>query len=592
MELIPTNIAPSYWLSVITFLPLVGAFVLLFLPRSEKNSARWVALLFAVVTFLVSLKLWFGFELGTPQFQFVEQCDWITFGKWKVQYFLGVDGISLLIVLLTTFLTPIVVLSAWKAVQEKVKEYMIFMLLLETAMLGALVSLDLFLFYVFWELMLIPMYFLIGIYGSNPERRRYAAIKFFIFTMVGSVFMLIGIIYLGAKYGGYTFSYPAILDAGIDVYPQMWLFLAFAVTFAIKVPMFPFHTWLPDAHTEAPTGGSVILAGILLKMGTYGFVRFAMPLFPDGVRFFMPALAVLAVIGIIYGALVAMVQPDVKRLVAFSSVSHLGYVMLGLFALNAMGVQGGIFQMISHGLSTGALFLIVGMIYERRHTRMISEFGGLAKVMPVFAACFLIVTLSSIGLPSTNGFVGEFLILIGAFTSGTNGALSSACGPGAYWFAIIAALGVIFGAVYMLWMFQRVMYGKVTNPKNENLKDLSLREFVVLAPIILFIFIMGIFPTPFLRRMEASVKYFNNHYAKQFTDVNAETASTDAPEKAKQAAVTSEKPGRAFARAREAVAVKKDADINNAPSRPGAGPALKSGMKKRAAGVPRLPELK
>ncbi|MHC4662919.1 MAG: complex I subunit 4 family protein [Planctomycetota bacterium] len=507
-DLIPTN---GYWLSVITFLPLVGALVLLFLPREEKNIARWVALIFAVATFLISLKLWFGFTEGTADFQFVEKYDWISFGKWKIQYILGVDGISLLIVLLTTFLTPLVILSAWKAIEEKVKEYMIFMLFLETAMLGALVSIDMLLFYIFWEAMLIPMYLLIGIYGSSPERRRYAAIKFFIFTMVGSVFMLIGIIYLAWKAGG-TFDYTKIGDMEIVKSAQLWLFAAFALTFAIKVPMFPFHTWLPDAHTEAPTGGSVILAGILLKMGTYGFVRFAMPLFPYGVTKFMPLLVALAIIGILYGAWVAMVQPDVKRLVAFSSVSHLGYVMLGLFAMNAMGVQGGIYQMLNHGLSTGALFLIVGMIYERRHTRMISEFGGLARVMPVFTACFLIVTLSSIGLPATNGFIGEFLILIGAFTSGAKGAMSQAIGPGAYWFAILAALGVIFGAVYMLWMFQRVMYGKITNPKNENLPDLSLREFVVLAPIILFIFIMGIFPTPFLRKMEKSVEHFNERY--------------------------------------------------------------------------------
>jgi NADH-quinone oxidoreductase subunit M len=415
-----------------------------------------------------------------------------------MNYYVGIDGISLWLVMLTTFIMPIAILSTWNAIEKNTKGFMALALLLETGMLGAFISLDLFLFYVFWELMLVPMYFMIGIWGG--KNRIYAAVKFFIFTAVGSLLMLVAIIYVyyfavkaGVPFEN-GFSIIQFYQMDIPGNLQTWLFAAFAFSFAIKVPMFPVHTWLPDAHTEAPTAGSVILAAILLKMGTYGFVRFAIPLFPEATMQFTPFLALLAVIGIIYGALVAMMQDDVKRLVAYSSVSHLGFVMLGIFALNLQGISGGILQMISHGVSTGALFLIVGFLYERRHTRLIADFGGLSKVMPVFATVFMIVTLSSVGLPGTNGFVGEFLILIGAFEGGLRV------------FAVVATFGVILAAVYMLWMFQRVMMGKVTNPKNENLKDLSAREMAIMLPLILFIFWIGVYPNTFLDKMNPAVE--------------------------------------------------------------------------------------
>jgi NADH-quinone oxidoreductase subunit M len=422
----------------------------------------------------------------------MERASWIP--AYGIQFLIGLDGISLFLILLTTFLGPIVILSSWTAIKDRVTGYHFHMLLLQTAMLGAFVSIDLFLFYVFWEAMLIPMYFLIGMWGGAG--RIYATIKFFIFTMVGSLLMLVAILFTVFYYhdqsGVYTFELLKLYQLKIPFGIEPWLFAAFALSFAIKVPMFPLHTWLPDAHTEAPTGGSVILAGILLKMGTYGFLRFAIPLFPHAAIEAVPYIVALAIIGIIYGACVSMVQPDVKRLVAFSSVSHLGYVMLGLFVLNTQGVSGGIYQMLNHGLSTGALFLLVGVLYERRHTRLISDYGGIAAIMPLFTAVFMIVTLSSIGLPLTNGFIGEFLILLGTFK--VNKA-----------WAAIAAVGVILGAVYMLWMFQRMMFGKVTNPKNENLKDLNLREALVFLPIIVMIIFMGVCPNPFLRYMDTSV---------------------------------------------------------------------------------------
>ena len=406
----------------------------------------------------------------------------------------GIDGISLWLVILTTFIMPLAVLSTWTAVEEKVKEYMICLLLLEVGMLGAFVSLDLFLFYIFWELMLIPMYFIIGIWGG--KQKIYAAIKFFIYTMAGSVLMLVALIalyFLGTKAGIHSFNIASLYSLHIDPAIQTWLFLAFAFSFAIKVPLFPVHTWLPLAHTEAPTAGSVILAAILLKMGTYGYVRFAMPLFPDAAAQFTPLIATLAVIGIIYAALVAMVQEDVKKLVAYSSVAHLGFVMLGIFALNQQGVAGGMLQMLNHGVSTGALFLIVGFIYERRHTRLIADFGGLSKQMPIFATIFMIVTLSSIGLPGTNGFVGEFLVLLGAFESNLR------------WYAVVASSGVILSAVYMLWMFQRVMFGELDNPKNQKLADLNAREIAIMVPLVALIFIMGVYPTPFLDKMAPAI---------------------------------------------------------------------------------------
>jgi NADH-quinone oxidoreductase subunit M len=481
-------------LSFLIFFPLAGAIVLLFIKQEE--TIRWTTLVFSLVEFIVSLPLFCKFDSASAAMQFLEDRWWVE--AYGISYKIGIDGISLLLVLLATFLTVLCILCSWTAITFRVKEYMISFLFLETGMIGALVSLDLVLFYVFWEVMLIPMYLLIGVWG-NPARRIYAAIKFFLFTMAGSVLMLVAILalyFINAKATGKaTFDVLELYKLGVPVGTQHWLFGAFALAFAIKVPMFPFHTWLPDAHTEAPTAGSVILAGVLLKMGTYGFIRFAIPLFPNAALNLVPLISILALIGIIYGALVSMMQPDLKRLVAFSSVSHLGYVMLGMFALNTQGVQGSIYQMLNHGISTGSLFLIVGMIYERRHTRLISDFGGISKVMPVFAVFFMIVTLSSIGLPGTNGFVGEFLILLGAFRSNIV-------------YGVLAAAGVILGAAYMLWMFQRVMFGKVTNPKNEGLKDLNAREVITLIPMVALIFLMGIYPKLFFSKMDASVDKF------------------------------------------------------------------------------------
>ena len=489
----------DHLLSLMTFFPLVGMLVVLFLPREADRLIKSVTLIFTIIIFLISLPL--GFDdafIGSSAMHYTEFANWISIGKYfQMNYHVGIDGISLWLVLLTTFIMPITVLSTWHAVERNTKGFMALLLLLETGMLGAFISLDLFLFYVFWELMLVPMYFLIGIWGG--KNRVYAAIKFFLFTAVGSLLMLVAIIYVyyfSIKAGvpfenGFSVAHFSQLD--IPAHLQTWLFAAFAFSFAIKVPMFPVHTWLPDAHTEAPTAGSVILAAILLKMGTYGFIRFAIPLFPVATMKFTPFLALLAVVGIIYGALVAMMQDDVKKLVAYSSVSHLGFVMLGIFAMNLQGISGGMLQMINHGISTGALFLIVGFIYERRHTRLIADFGGLSKVMPVFATIFMIVTFSSIGLPGTNGFVGEFLILVGAFESELRV------------FTVFATTGVILAAVYMLWMFQRVMMGKVTNPKNENLKDLSARELVVMLPLVLFIFWIGFYPNTFLEKMNPSI---------------------------------------------------------------------------------------
>jgi len=481
-------------LSTVTFLPALGAVLVFLLPRRAEALARQVAFAVAVVTFVVSLPLYFGFSPATPDYQFVEQQAWMpTLG---VSYHLGVDGISLLLVLLTTFLMPLVLLSSWSSVEARWKEFAITMLLLETGMLGVFVALDLFLFYVFWEAMLIPMYLIIGIWGGS--NRVYAAIKFILYTLFGSLLMLVAILALyfqhGAATGTYTFDLPVlatfVLPGGLN---QSLLFLAFALAFAIKVPMFPFHTWLPDAHVEAPTAGSVILAAVLLKMGTYGFLRFCLPLFPQASLQFAPWIFALAVIGIVYGAWVSTVQPDIKKLVAYSSVSHLGFVMLGLFTLTAQGLVGGIIQMVNHGLSTGALFLLVGMIYERRHTRLIADFGGLWSVMPGFSVIFLIVSLSSLGLPGLNGFVGEFLILVGTFQVNRTA-------------AVVATTGIIFAAVYMLWMYQRVIFGEVTREENRRLSDLTAREWAVLLPVVLFIVWIGVYPAPFTGMTEASVQ--------------------------------------------------------------------------------------
>ncbi|MBC8018977.1 MAG: NADH-quinone oxidoreductase subunit M [Verrucomicrobia bacterium] len=484
----------NHLLSLTTFLPILGVLLLLFIPKDSKSVLRWVTVAVTMATFFVSLPIMLGFQ-PNAEFQFTENVPWIAAGPFVMRYNIGIDGISLWLVMLTTFIMPIAVLSTFTAVEEKVKEYMILLLLLETGMLGAFISLDMFLFYIFWEVMLIPMYFMIGIWGG--KNRIYAAVKFFIYTMVGSLLMLVALIYLyfkGLEAGFTNFGLVQLYNLQLPLDTQVWLFLAFALAFAIKVPMFPFHTWLPDAHTEAPTAGSLILAAILLKMGTYGYVRFAMPLFPEAAHKFAPLIATLAVIGIIYAALVAMMQEDVKKLVAYSSVAHLGFVMLGVFAFNVEGITGGMLQMINHGISTGALFLIVGFIYERRHTRLITDFGGLSKQMPIFATIFMIVTFSSIGLPGTNGFVGEFLILIGAFESELR------------WWTIIATSGVILSAVYMLWMFQRVMFGELDNPKNQKLLDLNAREIGIMVPLVIMIFVMGLYPKPFIDKMDPAIK--------------------------------------------------------------------------------------
>ena len=484
------SLITDHILSWVTFLPLAGALLLWTVVRRDSH-ARILALLVAVADFVLSLHLWFRYDAPGGEDMFVERAAWLFGGK--VNYHLGCDGISLVLAVLTTFLGPLVVLSTWRAVTERVKGFLAFLLFLQAAMLGTFFARDMLLFYVFWEAMLIPMYFIIGIWGG--QRRVYAAVKFFIFTMVGSVFMLVAILWMYFQAGGMGLDEFMALEPSRSA--QMWLFAAFVLAFAIKVPVFPLHTWLPDAHVEAPTAGSVILAGVLLKMGTYGMLRFAMPLFPAATAAFAPALGVLAVIGIIYGALVALVQPDVKKLVAYSSVSHLGFVVLGLFSLTPMGVAGGVFQMLAHGLSTGALFLLVGVIYERRHTREIAEFGGLAHQMPAYATVFMITMLASVGLPGLAGFVGEFMILFGTFGSGTL--------PHARLLAALAATGVVLGAIYMLWMYQRVFFGKLGNEKNRGLSDLSAREFVVLVPLVVFMFWLGVRPGLVLDRVEASV---------------------------------------------------------------------------------------
>jgi NADH-quinone oxidoreductase subunit M len=486
------NAAGFPLLSIILFTPLAGAIVLLFVNKRSENAIRWIANLVALAGFLVSLPLWFWYNTQSPSWQFVERADWIP--SIGASYFLAVDGFSALMVLLTTLMGVIAVLSSWTAITERVKEYYIFLLVLQTGMIGAFVSLDFLLFFLFWEVMLVPMYFLIGVWGGG--RRLYSAIKFFLYTLVGSVVMLLGILalyfYNYRVTGVYTFDVTVFHQLNLPFDLQWWIFLAFFLGFAIKVPMFPFHTWLPDAHTDAPTAGSVILAAVLLKMGTYGFIRFSLPILPDATRHFVPMMVALSIVGIVYGALVAMAQHDWKRLVAYSSVSHMAMVMLGMFALTPVGITGSIVQQLNHGISTGALFLIVGIVYERRHTREISEYGGLSKVMPVYAAVFMIMTLSSIGMPALNGFIGEILILQGVFV------VSKA-------WAAVAASGIVLGAAYMLWLYQRTMFGKVDNPKNEAMKDLNLREFVTFAPLIALAIWIGIYPKPFLVRLDTSV---------------------------------------------------------------------------------------
>ena len=480
------------FLTLITFLPIIGAILLAFFPKENEGAIKQTALAVAAADFLLSLLLWTNFDDSTHKMLFGLNIPWIE--SWGINYHFGLDGISLLLYVMTTFLTMLCIIASWE-VKKHIREYMMAMLALSTGMLGVFISLDLFMFYVFWEFQLVPMYIIVGVWGG--PRRIYAAVKFFIYTAVGSLLMLVAIIWIyfhikqttGVATADILFITEHI-SAPLDT--QKWLWLAFFLAFAIKVPMFPFHTWLPDAHVEAPTAGSVILAGVLLKMGTYGFLRFNLPFFPQASYDFMPFIAWLSIIGIVYGALVSMVQEDLKKLVAYSSVSHLGFVMLGIFALNEYGIQGALIQNINHGISTGALFLLVGVIYDRRHTRLIKEFGGLSKQMPIYAVCFMIVALSSIGLPGMNGFVGEFLILLGIFQ--VNG-LWAAC----------ATSGVILAACYILWMFQRVMFLELKNPKNMKLKDMNMRELITIVPLLILIFWIGLYPKPFMKTFDASV---------------------------------------------------------------------------------------
>ena len=477
-------------LSLLILLPLAGALVLALGRGMSDLTVKRFSLGLTLVLFGFSLALLSqlsGFE-NSADYRFEETIAWLP--DWGISYHLGIDGLSLWLIILSTLLTPISLLGSWNSIEERVREFNIFILILESAMIGVFCALDLFLFYVFWEAMLIPMYFLIGIFGHG--RKIYAAVKFFLYTMAGSALMLVAFLVLYRETGVQSFDLPALLRVPIDPSLQMWLFLAFALAFAIKVPMFPFHTWLPDAHVEAPTAGSVILAGVMLKMGGYGFLRLAIPLFPVAADQAAWAIAFLGAVGIVYGALVSLVQPDMKKLVAYSSVSHLGFVMLGIAAFTPMSVVGASYQMLNHGVSTGALFLMVGMLYERRHTRLISEFGGLRNVMPRFAAVFLLVCLSSIAVPGFNGFIGEFLILVGSFTFS----------PG---LVILSTLGVILSAAYILWMVQRVMYGEVTNPKNASLPDLNAREWATLLPLVFLSLFMGVFSSWFTPSIEKPV---------------------------------------------------------------------------------------
>ena len=486
------TVLQHHLLSFILFTPLAGAVLLIFVNGRHEHAIRWIANVFGIAGFAVSIPLWFRFQPFGDPWQFVERAEWIP--SIGAMYFLGVDGYSALLVLLTTLVGAIAILSSWTAVTERVKEYYIFLLVLQTGLIGAFVSLDVLLFFLFWEVMLVPMYFLIGIWGGG--RRLYSAIKFFLYTLVGSVVMLLGILALyffnHSATGVYSFDITQFHQLSVPFAIQKWIFLALFLGFAVKVPMVPFHTWLPDAHTDAPTAGSVILAAIMLKMGAYGFIRFSLPILPEATHYFVPMIAGLSIAGIIYGGLVALAQSDWKRLVAYSSVSHMGMVMLGMFALTPVGITGSIVQQINHGISTGALFLIVGIVYERRQTREIAEFGGLSKVMPMFATVFLVMTMSSIGLPALNGFIGEILILQGVYVVHKT-------------WAAVATGGIVLGAAYMLWLYQRTMFGRIDNPANAALKDLNGREIATFVPLVALAIWIGIYPEPVLRRLQSSV---------------------------------------------------------------------------------------
>ncbi len=490
-------------LTLVLFLPMVGFTILLFLREEQAKEIRWTALGVSIITFVASLLLWVGFDQNEPGLQFVQKWDWLP--SYGISYFVGIDGLSLLLVILTTFIMPLAILSSFRAhvLEERGRQklYYMFMMLLEWAMIGVFVAQDLVIFYVFWEVTLVPMYFLIGIWGA--EKRVYAAVKFFLYTMAGSILMLLAILYVGLQAG--TFSLPEII-AGVQngtlVFPgdglfstQSFLFLGFLIAFAIKVPLWPFHSWLPDAHVQAPTAGSVILAGVMLKLGTYGIVRFCLPMFPDASVQWAPIVGTLAVIGIIYGAWVSYAQTDFKKLVAYSSVSHLGFVVLGIFALNAQGIAGATLQMVNHGISTGGLFLLVGMLYERRHTKDMNAFGGIWKALPLFGGISLLVTLSSMGLPGLNGFIGEFSILMGTFGSDVLG----------FFFALVATIGVILSAVYLLYMFQKVYMGELDKEENKHLEPLHWQEIAVLVPIVIAILVIGLQPAPFFASMDATV---------------------------------------------------------------------------------------
>jgi NADH-quinone oxidoreductase subunit M len=475
-------------LSTVIFLPVFGALLLLFIKRSAEITTKVIALITSIATFLLSLPLFTNFNMSTHKMQFVERHSWIP--DWNINYYLGIDGISVLFVLLSGLTAILCVLISWNSIKTKVKEFYIAILLTTAAMIGVFCSLDFFLFYLFWEAMLIPMFLIIGVWGG--PNRIYAAIKFFLYTLVGSVLMLVGIIVI-YFYAGKTFNILELMTKNFPYTMQFWLFWAFFAAFAVKVPMFPVHTWLPDAHTEAPTAGSVILAAILIKMGAYGFLRFSIPLFPDAAKAMTPVMLTLSVIAIIYGAVICLGQTDLKRLIAYSSVSHMGFVTLGIFALNSQGLEGGILQMINHGVVTGALFLSVGIIYDRTHSRQIADYGGLASVMPIYASCFMVFTLAAIGFPATNGFIGEFLIILGGFTANRLA-------------GVLAATGIIIGAGYMLWLYQNVFFMKI-NKKIVGLPDMDVRETIILIPLLILVFWIGVYPTPFLGFMHASVQH-------------------------------------------------------------------------------------